>query len=102
MGKLEIKETEVEVEEKGKMVKKKVKQFWVLVGKKLYLYSDKKEAILGIREILPKQPDATIAEISYTEEEGKGTFNVEGMSWKEIALGWLPEEEKEERIGVDA
>jgi len=93
MAKLEIKETEVEVEEKGKPLKKKVKQFWVLVGHKLCLYSDKKEAILGLKEILPKQPDATIAEISYAEKEGKGTFNVEGVSWKEIALGWLPEEE---------
>ena len=91
VGKLEIEETEVEVEEKGKPVKKKVKKFWVLVGEKLHLYSDKKEAILGLKEILPKQPDATIAEISYAEKEGKGTFNVEGLSWKEIALGWLPE-----------
>lgn len=94
-SKLEIEETEVEVEEKGKRVKKKVKQFWVLVGKNLSLYSDKKEAILGLKETLPKQPDATIAEISYAEKEGKGTFNVEGVSWKEIAMGWLPREEKE-------
>ena len=68
------------------------KKFWVLVGEKLCLYSDKKEAILGLKEILPKQSDATIAEISYTEKGGKGTFNVEGVSWKEIALGWLPKE----------
>jgi len=72
------------------------KKFWVLVGKNLCLYSDKQEAILGLKEVLPKQPDATIAEISYGEKGDKGTFNVEGMSWKEIALGWLPVEEKEE------
>lgn len=94
MGKLEIEETEIEVEERGKKVKKNVKRFWVVVGQKLYLYSDKKEAILGLKEILPKQSDATLAEISYAEQEGKGTFNVEGVSWKEIALGWLPEEKE--------
>ena len=69
------------------------KQFWVLVGdENLTLYSDKKEAILGLQKTLPKQPEATLATITYTEaKEGKGTFNVEGLSWKEIALGWLPE-----------
>lgn len=76
MGKLELEE----------------KKFWVLVGSGLTLYSDKQEAILGLKETLPKQPEATLATITYTEgKEGKGTFNVEGLSWKEIALGWLPE-----------
>lgn len=70
------------------------KIFWVIVGKKLHLYSDKKEAIIGLRNILSKEPEATMAEISYLEEGEKGTFNVEGVSWKDIALGWLPEEEK--------
>ena len=70
------------------------KTFWVLVGEKLHLYSDKKEAIIGLRDILSKEPDATLAEISYLEQGEKGTFNVEGVSWKDIALGWLPEEEK--------
>ena len=69
------------------------KIFWVLVGDKLQLYSDKKEAILGLRNILPKEQDATLAEISYDEQGEKGTFNVEGVSWKEIALGWIPVEE---------
>lgn len=78
MGKLELEE----------------KKFWVLVGEKLNLYSDKQEAILGLKEILPKQTDATIAEIRFDEKEGKGTFNVEGLSWKDIALGWLPKEER--------
>lgn len=70
------------------------KIFWVLVGEKLHLYSDKKEAIIGLRNILSKEPEATMAEISYLEEGEKGTFNVEGVSWKDIALGWLLEEEK--------
>jgi len=70
------------------------KIFWVLVGEKLHLYSDKKEAIIGLRNILSKEPEATVAEISYLEEGEKGTFNVDGVSWKDIALGWLPEEEK--------
>lgn len=69
------------------------KRFWVLVGEKLHLYSDKKEAILGLRNILSKEPEATLAEISYIEQGEKGTFNVEGVSWKDIALGWLPIEE---------
>lgn len=71
----------------------KEKQFWVLVGNEnLTLYSDKGEAIRELRSVLQKHPDATLAVITYTEaKEGKGTFNVEGLSWKEIALGWLPE-----------
>ena len=97
MEKIEINETEIEVEEKGKIVKKKVKKFWVLVGEeKLYLYSDKREAIIGLKEILPEHEDATIAEIVYSDIEGKGTFNVEGVSWKDIALGWVSKNEDEE------
>ena len=70
------------------------KKFWVLVGTKLQLFSDKNEAILGLKDILPSEPDATLAKIEYVDQEGKGTFNVEGVSWKEIALGWLPNQKE--------
>ncbi len=94
---LEINETEISIEEKGKEVKKMVKKFWVLVGKdKLYLYANKNKAVIGLREELPDHEDATIAEIVYTDIAGKGTFNVEGVSWKDIALGWVSKNEDEE------
>lgn len=92
---LEINEMEEEIEEKGKTVKKKAKKFWVLVGKdKLFLYADKNKAIVGLKEILPEHEEATIAEIVYVDVGGKGTFNVEGVSWKDIALGWVSKNEK--------
>jgi len=92
---LEINEMEIETEEKGKTVTKKAKKFWVLVGEdKLYLYADKNNAIVGLKEILPEYDEATIAEIVYVDVGGKGTFNVEGVSWKDIALGWVSKNEK--------
>jgi len=92
---LEINEIEIEAEEKGKPVKKIAKKFWVLVGKeKLYLYANKNKAIVGLKEILPEYDEATIAEIVYVDVGGKGTFNVEGVSWKDIALGWVSKDEK--------
>jgi len=92
---LEINEIEIEAEEKGKPVKKIAKIFWVLVGKdKLYLYANKNKAIVGLKEILPNYEETTIAEIVYVDVEGKGTFNVEGVSWKDIALGWASKDEK--------
>ncbi|MFW9968763.1 MAG: hypothetical protein ACFFDF_01095 [Candidatus Odinarchaeota archaeon] len=92
---LEINEMEIDAEEKGKTVKKKAKKFWVLVGEdKLYLYADKNKAIVGLKEILPEYDEATIAEIIYVDVGGKGTFNVEGVSWKDIALGWVSKNEK--------
>lgn len=92
---LEINETGVEAEEKGKKVTKQAKIFWVLVGEdKLYLYADKNKAINGLKDILPNYEEATIAEIVYMDVGGKGTFNVEGVSWKDIALGWASKDEK--------
>ena len=91
---LEINEIEIETDEKGKTIKKNAKKFWVLVGKdKLYLYVDKNKAIIGLKEILPEYDEATIAEIVYVDVGGKGTFNVEGVSWKDIALGWVSKNE---------
>ena len=48
-----------------------------------------------LKEILPDYEDATIAEIEYQDVKGKGTFNVEGVSWKDIALGWVSNNESE-------
>ncbi|TKJ19946.1 MAG: hypothetical protein CEE43_13785 [Promethearchaeota archaeon Loki_b32] len=91
MSYLEVNETEIEVEEKGKVITKKVRKFWVLIDiEQLYLYADKTEAIKGLRERLPENGDATIAEIVYSDISGKGSFDVEGVSWKDIAMGWLP------------
>ena len=95
MSYLEVNKTEIEVEEKGKIVKKEARKFWVLIDiDQLYIYADKTEAIKGLKEKLPENEEATIAEIVYSEISGKGSFDVEGVSWKDIAMGWLPENEK--------
>ena len=93
MDYIEVDETEIKVGEKGKEVTKKVRKFWVLIDTdQLCIYADKTESIRGLQEILPSNKEATIAEIVYSEtKNGKGSFDVEGVSWKDIAMGWLPE-----------
>lgn len=71
------------------------KDFWILVGDSLTLFSDKDAAMLELREVMTKQPNATLAAISYSEKGGKkgesdkGTFTIEPLDWKEIALSWV-------------
>ena len=93
MDYIEINEIEIEIEEKGKKITKKIRKFWVLIDiDQLYIYADKNEAIKGLKELLPENEDATIAELVYSDVSGKGSFDVEGVSWKDIAMGWLPDE----------
>lgn len=78
--------SEIEIEDEGNT-------FWVLVGENLVLYDDKNEAIMGLKEEMSDgNEDATVAEVSYTasdEEDEQGTFNVNAISWKEVAMGWV-------------
>ena len=73
-------------------------EFWILVGGKITLFSDKPAAMIELKEVMTKQPNATLAAIIYSEEEGKkgeadrGTFTVEPLDWKEIALSWVEKE----------
>lgn len=80
--------SEIEIKE-GKP--QKIPVFWILVANKeeLYLYVDREEAVTGLSEAMPKNKNASLAMIYYKDTEAGGTFTVEGMSWKDIALGWL-------------
>lgn len=106
MGKLEIKPIEKTITKGKKEEIIKIKQFWVVVGESLHLFSDKTEAIKGLQEVLPQYPEGTLATITYEEKDGTGTFNVEGVSWKDIAMVWAgvesDSEEKESDEGSKA
>lgn len=80
--------SEIEIQE-GKP--QNVPVFWVLVANKeeLYLYVDREEAVTGLSEAMPKNKNASLAMIVFKDTEEGGTFTVEGVSWKDIALGWL-------------
>jgi len=70
----------------------KEEKFYVLVGKKLAIYDDKKEAITDLKNELNNDENSTIAIIEYAKsakDDKQGTFNVIPISWKEIAMGML-------------
>lgn len=58
-------------------------KFWVIVGNKMLLYTDKGAATVKMQEILAETPETTLAEISYNKEERK--FDVDPVPWKEIS-----------------
>jgi len=57
--------------------------FWVVVGEKMLLFTDKAAATLKTQAILAETPETTLAEISYNEAERK--FEVNPVPWKEIS-----------------
>jgi len=57
--------------------------FWVVVGEKMLLFTDKAAATLKTQLILAETPETTLAEISYNEGERK--FEVNPVPWKEIS-----------------
>lgn len=85
---IKVELSEIEIQE-GKP--KEAPVFWVLVAGKndLYLYVDKEKAVSGLSEAMPENQNATLAMIYYKDTKEGGTFSVEGVSWKDIAMGWL-------------
>jgi len=59
-------------------------KFWVIVGTKMLLFTDKEAATVKMQEILAETPETTLAEISYDMKERK--FDVDPVPWKEISL----------------
>jgi len=75
-------------------IKGKEKNFYVLVGKKFAVYDSKEEAVADLKTEMKTTQNAIVALLSYvnSKEDGKqGTFNVEPLGWKEIAMGLLKE-----------
>ena len=73
-------------------LKAKEKNFWILIGDKFAVFDNKNEAIGELKSELEKNENATIAEISYQEskdEDKMGSFDVNPISWREIAMGWI-------------
>ncbi len=70
----------------------KDKKFYVLVGKEFSIYDDQKEAVADLKDELKDNENAIVAEITYEDSESgdkQGTFNVNPLSWKDIAMGWI-------------
>jgi len=58
-------------------------KFWVIVGTKMLIYTDKQAATMKMQEILAISPETTLAEISYNTKER--SFEVNPVPWKEIS-----------------
>ena len=58
-------------------------KFWVIVGTKMLLYTDKKEATLKMQEVLAKAPESSLAQVSWDKD--KSSFEVDPVPWKEIS-----------------
>lgn len=70
----------------------KGEKFYILVGDTFAVYDGQDEAVKDLKEEMKKNKNATVAEISYerSKDKGKqGTFNVNPLSWKDIAMGWI-------------
>lgn len=72
--------------------------FYVLVSgdNELVLFGDKNAAIAEVTDVLAEDDDATVAQIEYRPGDGsgdqRGTFEVNPISWKDIALGAVDSE----------
>lgn len=60
----------------------KENKFWVIVTEEMQLFTDKEKAIEDMQETLVGDSEASLAEISWLEEEKK--FDVNPVSWKEM------------------
>jgi len=70
----------------------KEEKFYILVGDSFAVYDDQDEAVKDLKAEMKTNEHATVAEISYEKSKDKdkqGTFNVNPLSWKDIAMGWI-------------
>lgn len=70
----------------------KEEKFYILVGDVFAVYDNQDEAVKDLKGEIKKNENATVAKISYERSKDKskqGTFNVNPLSWKDIAMGWV-------------